>query len=145
MIRFKNNAGIHSIRFFEFFKKKRTTITEKELKMNKIWELWAEDHVVSPYAELMTYQSEVNNGGHAQYFNNVLNSKNIQKELSSLQTVLPIQLKGILKKAYFAYLALEENDDEQAEEILKQCDSAFYENEEKINRLLEEYTEKMKL
>lgn len=65
--------------------------------------------------------------------------------MSSLETVLPSQLKGTLKKAYEAYLALEENDNEKAEAILEQCDDMFYENEEEINRILEEYAAKIKL
>ncbi|MGM9666079.1 MAG: DUF4375 domain-containing protein [Eubacteriales bacterium] len=130
---------------FDFFKKKRVRLTEKELKWNKMWELWAEEQADSPYAELMTYQSEINNGGHAQYFDNVSSISDLQKEMSSLETVLPSQLKGTLKKAYEAYLALEENDDEKAEAILEQCDDIFYENEEEINRILEEYAAKIKL
>ena len=130
---------------FDFFKKKRVRLTEKELKWNKMWELWAEEQVDSPYAELMTYQSEINNGGHAQYFDNVSSISDLQKEMSSLETVLPSQLKGTLKKAYEVYLALEENDNEKAEAILEQCDDMFYENEEEINRILEEYAAKIKL
>ncbi len=130
---------------FDFFKKKRVRLTEKELKWNKMWELWAEEQADSPYAELMTYQSEINNGGHAQYFDNVSSISDLQKEMSSLETVLPSQLKGTLKKAYEAYLALEENDNEKAEAILEQCDDMFYENEEEINRILEEYAAKIKL
>jgi len=37
---------------------------------NKMWELWSDEQVSSPYAELMTYQSEVENGGHDQFFYN---------------------------------------------------------------------------
>lgn len=130
---------------FDFLKKKRVKLTEKELKWNKMWELWAEEHADSPYAELMTYQSEVNNGGHSQYFDNVSNTNDLQKEMLSLKTILPLQLKETFEKAYEAYLALEENDEEKAEEILEQCDYIFYENEEEINRILEEYAAKIEL
>ena len=63
----------------------------------------------------------------------------------SLETILPSQLRETLEKAYEAYLALEENDDEKAEEILEQCDDLFYENEEEINHILEEYAAKIEL
>ena len=56
---------------FDFLREKRVEQTEKQLKLNKLWELWEEEKAASPYAELMTYQSEVNNGGHSQYFTNV--------------------------------------------------------------------------
>ena len=129
---------------FDFFKKKRVELTEEQLKWNKMWELWAEKHADSPYAELMTYQSEINNGGHSQYFDNVSNTNDLQKEMLSLKTILPSQLRETLEKAYEAYLALEEND-EKAEEILEQCDDLFYENEEVINHILEEYAAKIEL
>ena len=37
-------------------------------KWDKMLDLWVEGAAESPYAELMTYQAEVNNGGHDQYF-----------------------------------------------------------------------------
>lgn len=38
-----------------------------------------------------------------------------------------------------------ENDDERAEEIIKQCDDMFYKREEEINLILEEYAAKIEL
>ena len=46
---------------FDIFKKKKVEFTEEQLKWNKMWELWTEGKVKSPYFELMTYQSEINN------------------------------------------------------------------------------------
>ena len=130
---------------FGLFKKKKVKLTEKELKWNKLWELWAEGHIDSPYSELMTYQSEINNGGHAQYFDNVSNTSDLQNEMLSLKTILPLQLSAALEQAYTAYMKLEENDDAQSEELLVQCDDMFYENEEEINRILEERAAKIEL
>lgn len=120
-------------------------IDEKDLKWNEMWNLWVQELVDSPYAELMTYQSEVNNGGHAQYFDNVSGTSDLQKEMSALETILPPQLRETLKKAYEAQLVLDEKDDENAEETLRQCDEEFYKNEEEINRILEEYATKIEL
>lgn len=130
---------------FGLFKKKKVKLTEKELKWNKLWELWAEGHIDSPYSELMTYQSEINNGGHAQYFDNVSNTSDLQNEMLSLKTILPLQLSAALEQACTAYLKLEENDDAQSEELLGQCDDMFYEKEEEINRILEERAAKIEL
>ncbi len=131
---------------FNIFKKKKVELTEEQLKWNKMWELWSEEKSESPYAELMTYQSEVNNGGHDQYFTNVENVSDLQKEMSALETILSKKLVDNLKKAYKAYLVLEEKEeDEKAEEILEQCDDMFYENEEEINHALEEYCSKIEL
>lgn len=131
---------------FDAFKKKKVELTEKQQKWNKMWELWAEGKAISPYAELMTYQGEINNGGHYQYFWNVENTNDLQKEMSILVNILPKKIISNLQKAYEAYVVLEEKEeDEKVEEILEQCDEFFYENEEEINRLLEEYAIKMEL
>ena len=127
--------------FFGLFGKKEKHLTEKELKWNRMWELWADGKIETPYAELMTYQSEVNNGGHAQYFDNVENIGDLQKEISALEQILPQVLKDNLLKAYNAFSASEENSDE----ILQKCDKVFSENEEEIIRLLEEYSERTEL
>ena len=131
---------------FDIFKKKKVELTEEQLKWNKMCELWTEEKVDSPYAELMTYQSEINNGGHDQYFTNVENISDLNKEISALEQILSAELKNNLNKAYKAYLILEKKEeDEEAEETLEQCDDVFYENEEEINRLLEEYACKIEL
>ena len=131
---------------FDIFKKKKNALTEEQLKWNKMWELWTEEKAVSPYAELMTYQSEINNGGHSQYFTNVENTGDLSKEMSVLEQILSKKLRDNLNRAYKAYLTLEEKDeDEEAEAALEQCDDVFYENEEEINHLLEEYAGKIEL
>ncbi|MGN0824126.1 MAG: DUF4375 domain-containing protein [Candidatus Coproplasma sp.] len=129
----------------DLFKQKKVELSDKQLKRGKLWELWEVDKVQSPYAELMTYQSEINNGGHAQYFFNLSSICDLQKEMATLETILPSQLKETLKTAYSAFLALEESDDKKAEEILEQCDNTFYENEKEINRILEEYADAIEL
>lgn len=132
--------------FFDLFKKKKVELTEEQLKWNKMWELWAHGQAESPYAELMTYQSEINNGGHGQYFFNVENTGDLNKEISALETILSDELINNLQKAYRAHLVLEEKeDDENAEEIIEKCDNIFYENEEAINCKLEEYANKIQL
>ncbi len=131
---------------FDVFKKKEVELTKEELQWNKMWDLWTEEKAESPHAELMTYQSEVNNGGHDQYFLNVENNGDLEQEMSVLEQILSAKLKENLRKAYQAYLVLEENeDDEDAEEILEQCDDTFWENEEEINQALEEYASRIEL
>lgn len=131
---------------FNIFKKKKVVLTEEQLKWNKIWDLWAEGKAESPYAELMTYQSEINNGGHGQYFFNVENNGDVNEEMTILKTILSDELVDNLHKAYKAHLVLEENeDDEKAEEIIEDCDNVFCENEEEVNRKLEAYADKIQL
>lgn len=129
---------------FDIFKKKKVELTEDQKKWYKMWDLWVEEKIDSPYAELMTYQSEIGNGGHDQYFFNVQNTGDLAKEMSTLNTILPEKLKQNLLQAYQAYSILEEKEEEQkAEETLAKCDDVFYENEEQINCLLEEYAAKI--
>ena len=130
---------------FDIFKKKKVELTEAQLKWNKMWELWTEEKTKSPYTELMTYQSEINNGGHSQYFCNVDNVSDLKKEMSALEEILTPLLRENLQKAYKADLILEEKEDEEAEEILDQCDDVFYEKEEQINRILQEYANTLEI
>ena len=131
---------------FSFFKKSKVELTDEQKKWNKMWDLWVEGRADSPYAELMTYQSEVGNGGHDQYFFNIENIGDLQKEMAVLDTVLPTKLRENLQNAYGAYLKLtNEESDEQAGTILSQYDNEFYEAEEEINRILREYASQIEL
>ena len=131
---------------FSFFKKSKVELTGEHKKWNIMWDLWVEGRADSPYAELMTYQSEINNGGHDQYFFNIENSGNLQKEMAVLKTVLPTKLRDNLQNAYDAYLKLtNEESDEQAGTILSQYDDEFYKVEEDINRILREYASQIEL
>ena len=131
---------------FDVFRKKKVELTEEQKKWNKMWELWVEGNAESPYAELMTYQGEINNGGHDQYFTNVENTGDLQKEMSVLENILSEKLQQNLQKAYQAYLILErKQDDEDAEETMEQCDNVFYENEGEINQLLTEYATRIEV
>ncbi len=127
------------------FLKKKNVLTEEQLKWNKMWSLWAEEKIASPYQELMAYQSEINNGGHSQYFTNTENCGDIEKELSALNQLLPPELRRNLQDAYHAYRILEEKDNEEAEETLEKCDDIFYNNEEQIIHLLEDFSRKIEL
>ena len=66
--------------------------------------------------------------------------------MSELQIILTPILRENLKKAYKTNLILEENEeDEKAEDILEQCDDIYYENEEQINHLLEQYANELEI
>lgn len=131
---------------FDVFKKKKVELSDEQKKWKMMWDLWASGQVDSPYAELMTYQSEINNGGHDQYFINVENVSDLRKEMATLTTILPETLQQNLQIAYRAYLeSNEEGIDRSADEILEKCDEAFFENEEQINSLLKAYAERIVL
>jgi len=130
---------------FGFFRKKQTELTDEQKKWNTLWELWVEGNVEVPYRQLMTYQSDVSNGGHDQYFTNIENTGNLPEELSVLKTILPQKLSDNLQTAYRAYLVLENAYDEAASQTMQRCDSMFYEAEKEITRTLQEYAKRIKL
>lgn len=133
--------------FFDLFRKKRKKQPIEEIQWNKMWDLWAEEKASSPYAELMTYVSEVNNGGHMQFFDNVSNTSDLPQEISALYTILEGILKQNIETAYNAYLEYEGNDDQEdkLDEILDECDNVFYENESKIEEILKGYAATIEL
>lgn len=129
---------------FDWFKKKEQPI--EELKWNKMWDLWAEEKAISPYLELMTYESEINNGGHMQFFDNVSSTSDLPYTVSALYRILNGVLKANLKKAYDAYLKYSDEDDyDTLDEILNECDDVFYENEGDVEAILKEYAKTVEL
>ena len=132
--------------FFDLFRRKKNkdiddiVLFETDEKRNRMWDLWAEGEIESPYNELMTYQSEVNNGGHHQYFLNTENNGDVRKDIDALCTILSSVLTENIQTAFKSYVELEQDKNIEAnEEILEQCDDVFYENEEMINGILERF------
>lgn len=89
---------------FDLFRKKSAALTDEE-KLEKMWEQWEKGKMESPYAELMTYQSEVNNGGHSQYFFNTANSGDLVDAVAILLPTLPAPLQENLRRGYEAFAA----------------------------------------
>lgn len=123
---------------FNIFKKK-APLTEEQKKWNYLWELWSREEIGAPYDALMTYDSEINNGGHAQFFYNVSNCGDLEKAIANLCEVLPEDLKENLQKAYEVFLKTEEEENEELYTILDECDDFFYDNEQLIVDILQEY------
>ena len=137
---------------FDIFNKKskpekspETTLPPEALKWNKMWDMWADGQIASPYQDLMTYQSEVNNGGHSQFFFNVENTGDVNAVVKENMSILPEVHKRNLEEAYSAYKKYNDVDDDKIDEILDNCDDVFYENEELINKVLEKYAETIEL
>ena len=137
---------------FDIFKKKSTpakivekTLPPETLRWNKMWDMWADEQIESPYHDLMTYQSEVNNGGHSQFFFNVENTGDVDAVVKENLSILPEVHKRNLEEAYSAYKKYSDVDDDKMDEILDNCDHVFYENEELINEILEKRAESIEL
>ena len=117
---------------FDIFKRKSTF-----KKLDKMWGLWEQGRLDSPCAKLMTYESEVNNGGHSQYFINLANSGNLA-EAEELLSLLPEPLLQNLNRAYIAFVSQEDISDDINEELFEQCDEVFLEHEQIIIDMLYE-------
>jgi len=129
---------------FNLFKKKKNHPSDK-ISLDKIWNMWENDSVPSPYRELMTYQAEVNNGGHMQFFDNVSNTEDLGRVAGMLQGILTGNLLKNFTKAYDSYKNMADAEDtDPLFDILDTCDDVYYENESEINRLLEEYARSLK-
>ena len=121
-------------------------LTEEQKKWNKMWELWTQEKVESPYAELMNYSGDINSGGHDYYFQNLEFEGDVEKDMFALEQILSPTLNNNLKKAYKAYLILKEKETTtETEEKIEQCDKVFYENEEEIHYILREYASTINL
>lgn len=132
---------------FDLFKRKKkssvneTPLSDNEIRWNKMWELWANGEIDSPYSELMEYHSEISNGGHSQYFSLITDNGDVEVAISALTEILPQFLSENVRKAYQAHLILEQNDsDENAESTMRKCDRVFFENEHLITEILETFS-----
>lgn len=140
------NQKVNDMIFSIFKRKKKNTdsseLSESNLKWNKMWELWANGEIESPYNELMTYHSEVNNGGHSQYFSLITDNCDVESEFDKICGILPDLLKENVHKGYQAHLILESDDsDENANSVIRKCDELFFDNEYLITEILESFAE----
>ena len=129
---------------FGWFRKKEELPAE-DRKWNKMWDLWVEGKAESPYAELMEYNSEVNNGGHSQYFFNVANCGDLKAEAEVLLKALPEPLRSNFQKAYEAFSGQEDICSDENDELFDACDDVFGDHEQVILDVLEGYANTMKL
>ena len=116
---------------FDIFKKKKATLTTDQ-KLDKMWDLWADNKLELPCAKLMKYESEVNNGGHSQYFFNVANCGDLAAEVEAVLSMLPEPLRENLARGYTAFSAQDDISDDVNDEIFEECDDVFYEHEQLI-------------
>ena len=116
---------------FDIFKKKKAALTTDQ-KLDKMWDLWAVNKLDLPCAKLMKYESEVNNGGHSQYFYNVANCTDLAVEVEAVLSMLPEPLRENLARGYAAFSEQDDISDDDNDELFEECDDVFYEHEQLI-------------
>jgi hypothetical protein len=113
------------------FNKKKAALTTDQ-KLDKMWDLWAVNKLDLPCAKLMKYESEVNNGGHSQYFFNVANCGDLAVEVEAVLSMLPEPLRENLARGYAAFSEQDDISDDVNDELFEECDDVFYEHEQLI-------------
>ena len=116
---------------FDIFKKKKAALTTDQ-KLDRMWDLWAVNKLDLPCAKLMKYESEVNNGGHSQYFYNVANCTDLAVEVEAVLSMLPEPLRENLARGYAAFSEQDDISDDDNDELFEECDDVFYEHEQLI-------------
>ena len=117
------------------------SVTDEARKWNLMMDLWTEEELPSPYQELITYDNEVNNGGHAQYFFNTDDCQDIKTEIETILPALPELLRENLMQGFKAFLALDDIIYDPENEVFSQCDDVFYDNEDLLIEILKQYAD----
>lgn len=111
---------------------------------NKMIDLWSDSKLNDPIKDVITYDAEVQNGGHLQFFENCQDE--MDELMSSLKKQLPKEMYKNLEDAYELYkqkdLTIETVDDYVEEAQLGDFDKFdyfYYENEKKIYQIMQEY------
>ncbi len=140
--------------FFNFFKRKKRRIdkpielSKEDLQWNKMWDMWTTAEIESPYLELMDYIGGVNNGGHHCHLDNTYNRTDVKlKEyVDTLLSIIPEPLKSNLETAYKTYMINPDGElGDENSDILDECDTVYYNNEELLNQILRERAKKIEL
>lgn len=116
-------------------------------KWNAMWVRWEEGGIPSPYNELLTYDDEMQSGGHLQFFlNRTLRHENIFAVMAALREVLPAGHADNVAQAYRQFCMLD-IDTERDGDIMQALDDdplavfdAWYsQHEEELLDVLEAY------
>lgn len=127
---------------FDIFKKKEP-LSEAEIKLEHLWELWQLEKVPEPYNTLMTYYKEIKKGGHTRFFLNIAYCGEVQKAVEKIGAVLPDALKENLNTAYSYYVVLVNEESLETEEKLRLCDVYFDNNESLILDIIQEFADSL--
>ena len=120
-------------------------LSKVDLQWNKMMDLWVDEKLESPYLELIEYLNGINGEGHFCHFDNVNDNGDLKEYVTTLMTILPEPLKSNIKLAYKTYKINPDDISDENEEILKNCDKIYYENENLVNNILIKRASKIEL
>ena len=128
-----------------FKRKKQPELTEAQKKFNKLWDMYASGELLKAepriYA-LCDYEGGVNGEGHSGWFFNTENSDGTE----ALQTLI-LSLNGILSDDLYANLntAFKSYGTKDEESICEKADEYYYEHEQEIENILQNYADTLTL
>lgn len=124
---------------FTNIKMKRKAKNEKKLlaeKWNKLCEMWSNGTLCTPYNELFSYDSNIQGEGHLCFFDN--NKENLNDLIKILLENLLAKLSTNLKEAFELY-----KTSKYTEDSFTKYDNFYYENEELLIYILEDYSKEL--
>ena len=129
---------------FDIFKKKEP-MTDEQLKMEQLWDLWRLEEVPEPYNTLMTYYKEIKKEGHTRFFINIAFCGEVEKAVKKIGALLPPVLCENLETAYYHYVILVNEENEETEQKIRDCDTFFDENEQLLLDIIQEYADTLEV
>lgn len=135
--------------FFDIFRRKRTPKNEAESsipletrKWNKMWEMWRDDRIPSPYRELMTYQTDMEKGGYNYYFAQRAAERRVAPSVEAVLSLLgDTDSAASMSDAYAAYEKYAGIDEDELKRILDECDYIYFDSKEEITEILKGYAD----
>ncbi|MDE6302344.1 MAG: hypothetical protein K2M36_01985 [Clostridia bacterium] len=121
---------------FKFRKMKKNKLSEKDIRWNKLWDMYADGSLESNYFALCDYHAGVNGEGHYCFFDN--NVQRLADYVKSLNLLLPNEFFAQFNKAYEAYI-----QNIEAEKACDLADDYFYNNEQVIIDILQKYADSL--
>ena len=119
-------------------------------KWNTLIDMWADGDLNGPINDLLTYDAEINNGGHLQFFENC--NEDLDVMMESLKGILSKKLYDNLNDAYRIYLSSDyniENVNDYVDVALEgnydMHDDVYYDSYKEIRKIIQEYANKIEL
>lgn len=142
--------AITTIIIIHNFKPHSSKIIADPNKWNYMIDLWVDNKLDNPIQHLITYDSEVNNGGHLQFFENC--HEELPEIIPLIKTYLSKNMAKNLQDAYDLYLNLNPNTysidtfvDVAREDHFDKFDNYYYEHDKEVNQVLTKYSLTLKI
>ena len=143
LLQHQSKNEINKIREKKKQEESNTTSSDSD-NLDTLIDMWVDGKLEGPINDLLSYDGEVQNGGHLQFFENY--NDNLYDMMISLKEILPSDFYNNLEKAYGEYkkagYEIDSVDDfvnVALEGTLDDADNFYYSNDKIINKILQDY------